>query len=45
MIEIKGEFNTAICYTNELEPTAQAQIEAVCNEKAFENSKLGYSEL
>ncbi|MEE1076270.1 MAG: RtcB family protein [Acutalibacteraceae bacterium] len=40
MIEIKGEFNTAICYTNELEPTAQAQIEAVCNEKAFENSKI-----
>lgn len=40
MIEIKGKFNTAICYTNELEPTAQAQIETVCNEKAFEKSKI-----
>ncbi len=40
MIEIKGKFNTALCYTNELEPTAYAQIEAVCNEKAFENSKI-----
>ena len=35
MIEIVGKFNTAICYTNELEPTAYAQIETVCNEQAF----------
>ena len=40
MIEIIGKFNTAICYTNELEPTAYAQIETVCNEQAFENSKI-----
>ena len=40
MIEIKGKFNTAICYTSDLEETAYAQIEAVCNEKAFENSKI-----
>lgn len=40
MIEIIGKFNTAICYTNELEPTAYSQIETVCNEQAFENSKI-----
>lgn len=40
MIAITGRFNTAICYTNELEPTAHAQIEAVCNEQAFEASKI-----
>ena len=40
MIEITGKFNTAICYTNELEPTAQEQIEAVCNEEAFKDSKI-----
>ena len=40
MIEIVGKFNTAICYTYELEPTAYAQIETVCNEQAFEKSKI-----
>lgn len=40
MIQIIGKFNTAICYTNELEPTAYAQIETVCNEQAFEKSKI-----
>ncbi len=40
MIEIIGGFNTAICYTNEIEPTAYTQILGVCNEKAFENSKI-----
>lgn len=40
MITIVGKFNAAICYTNELEPTAYAQIESVCNEQAFEKSKI-----
>lgn len=40
MIEINGKFNTAICYTNDLEDTAYAQIESVCNEAAFEKSKI-----
>jgi len=31
MIEIKGLFNTAICYTPELEPAAAGQIKAVCD--------------
>ena len=40
MIEIVGKFNTAICYTETLEPTAYSQIETVCNEEAFANSKI-----
>lgn len=40
MIEIKGKFNTAICYTSELEDAAYTQIESVCNEEAFANSKI-----
>jgi len=40
MTEIKGRFNTAICYTDELEPAARAQIESVCNEEAFADSKI-----
>lgn len=40
MIEIIGKFNTALCYTNSLEDTAYAQIEAVCNEEAFKESKI-----
>ena len=40
MIEIIGKFNTAICYTNELEPTAYGKNEAVCNEEAYNNSKI-----
>ena len=40
MIEIIGKFNTAVCFTNELEPTAYTQIETVCNEQAFEKSRI-----
>lgn len=40
MIEIIGKYNTAICYTNELENTAHDQIMAVCNEEAFSKSKI-----
>lgn len=40
MIEIIGKFNTAICYTNELEPTAYTQIQSICDEEAFANSKI-----
>ena len=40
MIEIQGKFNTAICYTNELEDTAYSQIESVCNESAFKDLKI-----
>lgn len=40
MTQIVGKFNTAICYTDALEPTAYSQIETVCNEEAFANSKI-----
>ncbi len=40
MITIVGKFNTALCYTDTLEPTAYGQIESVCNEEAFANSKI-----
>lgn len=40
MIEIQGRFNTAICYTDTLEDTAYAQIQSVCNEEAFKDSKI-----
>lgn len=40
MIEINGKFNKAVCYTDELEDAARAQIEEVCNQEAFVNSKI-----
>ena len=40
MIEIKGKFNTAICYTGNIEDSAYTQIESVCNESAFKDSKI-----
>lgn len=40
MIEIRGRFNTALCYTNDIEDTAYSQIESVCNEAAFKSSKI-----
>lgn len=40
MIEIVGKHNTAICYTDILESGAFAQIQAVCNEEAFAESKI-----
>lgn len=40
MIEIKGCFNTAVCYTNEIESEACSQIQSVCNEEAFKGSKI-----
>ena len=40
MIEIKGQFNTAICYTPELETVSEEQIRAVCDQEHFRNSKI-----
>lgn len=40
MIEIAGNNNTAICYTDTLEDSAYAQIKAVCDEEAFCESKI-----
>lgn len=40
MIEIQGTFNTALCYTGELEESAAEQIKAVCDQEAFAASKI-----
>ena len=40
MITVVGKHNTAVCYTDTLEPTARGQIETVCNEAAFANSRI-----
>lgn len=40
MIEINGQFNTAICYTPALEPTAEKQIRTVCDQEAFACCKI-----
>ena len=40
MIEIKGKYNTAVCYTPDLEPVSAAQIKAVCDQEAFSGSRI-----
>lgn len=40
MITIQGQYNTAICYTNELEGAAREQIQAVCDRSEFAGCKI-----
>lgn len=40
MITIQGLYNTAICYTSELELVAEAQIKAVCDQPEFAECKI-----
>ena len=40
MIEIQGLYNTAKCFTGELEDIAYQQILSVCNQEAFADSKI-----
>lgn len=40
MVEIKGQFNTAICYSSALEDLAAEQIRAVCDQEAFADAKI-----
>lgn len=40
MIEITGQYNTAICYTPTLEKAAEEQIRADCDQKEFSGSIL-----
>jgi len=40
MIEIIGTHNTAICYTNELEPVTEAQIKTVCDRIEFSDCAI-----
>lgn len=40
MIEIKGKYNSALCYCAELEEAAAEQIRAVCDQEAFRDCKI-----
>ena len=40
MVEIRGEYNTALAFTDELEPTAEAQIRAMCDQPHFAGQKI-----
>ena len=40
MIEVVGKYNTAICYTGELEEATAGQIKAVCDQPAFADCKI-----
>ena len=40
MVKIIGRCNTAVCYTDALDPIAYDQIRAVCDNEAFSDSKI-----
>ena len=40
MIEIRGKYNTAVCYADEMEETAEQQIQDLCDQQLFEGSKI-----
>lgn len=40
MIEVQGNYNTALCFCAELEKSAKGQIKAVCDQEVFAGSKL-----
>lgn len=40
MFEIQGKHNTAVCFTDYVEPAAFAQILTLCNQEAFAGAKI-----
>ena len=40
MIEIQGTYNRAVCYCDELEQTAQRQIQELCDQSIFAGSRI-----
>ena len=40
MTEIKGQFNTALCFAETLEEVAAEQIKSVCDREEFKDSKI-----
>ena len=40
MIEIRGRYNTAICYCDEIEEVARQQIQDMCDQQVFANSRI-----
>lgn len=40
MVELQGKYNTAKVYTTELEPSAEGQIKALCDQEFCKDSKI-----
>lgn len=40
MIEIKGKYNTAKCFVNEIEESARKQIQELCDKEIFKDNKI-----
>ena len=40
MVLIEGKYNTAVCYTPEMEPVSAGQVKAVCDQEVFAASKI-----
>ena len=40
MVEIRGKYNTAVCYTDLLDGSARQQIQDMCDQRLFAGSKL-----
>ena len=40
MIEIQGQYNTALCYCDEIEETARQQIRDMCEQRLFRGSRI-----
>ena len=40
MIEIRGKYNTAICYSDTLEDIARDQIQGMCDQQLFSESRI-----
>jgi len=40
MIEIRGRYNTAICYCDEMDDTARQQIRDMCDQQVFADSRI-----
>ena len=40
MLEIRGKYNTAVCYTDVIEETARQQIQDMCDQRLFEGARI-----
>ena len=40
MIEIRGQYNTALCYCDEIEEMARTQIQNICDQRIFADSRI-----
>lgn len=40
MIEIKGQYNTALCYCDTMDDSARQQIRDMCDQRLFEGSRI-----